>query len=157
MRVGMGYDIHRLTAGRRLVIGGCEIPSSVGEMAHSDGDVLLHAVIDAMLGASVQEDIGAHFPSEDAQYQGISSRILLKRTLEVVEKAGFRPDSLDCTVILEQPKLRPYIARIRETVAEDLGLETDRVSVKAKTKEGLGDVGQGRAIEAYCVLQLESL
>ena len=157
MRIGMGYDIHRLTAGRKLVIGGCEIPSSVGEMAHSDGDVLLHAVIDALLGASVQEDIGAQFPSDDAQYEGISSRILLKRTLAVVEKAGFRPESLDCTVILEHPKLRPHIARLRETLAEDLGLETDRVSVKAKTKEGLGDVGQGRAIEAYCVMQLESL
>ncbi len=152
----MGYDIHRLIPGRRLILGGCEIPSSVGEDAHSDGDVLLHAVIDALLGASVQEDIGAHFPSEDPQYKDISSRILLRYALEVVQEAGFRPYSVDCTVILEGPKLRPHITRIRERLAADLGLQPDHVSVKAKTKEGLGEVGQGKAVEAYCVLQVEN-
>jgi 2-C-methyl-D-erythritol 2,4-cyclodiphosphate synthase len=157
MRVGVGYDFHRLVPGKRLFIGGCEIPSEVGEEAHSDGDVLLHAVIDALLGASSQEDIGTHFPSEDPQYEGISSLVLLKRTLEIVDKAGFRPSNLDCTVVLEAPKLRPYIARMRKILAKELGLDQSRVSVKAKTKEGMGPVGQGKAVEAYSVVLLESL
>ena len=157
MRVGRGYDLHRLVPGRRLLLGGCEVPSEVGEEAFSDGDVLLHAVIDALLGASGQEDIGAHFPPGDPEYEGISSRTLLGRTLEIVRKAGFRPSSLDSTVVLEAPKLRPHIPRIRETLAGDLGLDKSLVSVKAKTKEGLGPVGQGRAVEAYSVVLLESL
>jgi 2-C-methyl-D-erythritol 2,4-cyclodiphosphate synthase len=151
----MGYDIHRLIPGRRLLLGGVDIPSDVGEDAHSDGDVLLHAVIDALLGAAVRGDIGTLFPPEDPRYAGISSRILLERVRRLLEGDHLAPAHLDCTVILQAPRLRPHVDRIRETLAADLGMPAGSVSVKAKTKEGLDAVGHGVAVEAYAVVLLE--
>jgi len=156
VRVGTGFDLHRLAAGRRLMIGGCEIPSEVGELAHSDGDVLLHAVIDALLGAAALADIGAHFPPEDPAWKDAASRDLLSRALRMVQGAGLRPVNLDCTVVLERPKLRPHVEAIRTRLAGDLGLEPGRVSVKAKTAEGLGPVGEGRAVEAHATVLVQA-
>jgi 2-C-methyl-D-erythritol 2,4-cyclodiphosphate synthase len=124
-------------------------------VAHSDGDALIHALIDALLGAAGLEDIGAHFPPDDPEYRGISSRILLRKTVEKVRASGYRIGNVDCTVVLEVPRLRPYIPEIRGNLAEDLGVEPQAVSVKAKTKEGLDSVGEGRAIEAYSVALIE--
>jgi len=143
-------------AHRRLMLGGCEIPSEAGEVAHSDGDVLLHAVIDALLGAAALADIGAHFPPEDPAWKDASSRDLLSRALRMVQGAGLRPVNLDCTVVLERPKLRPHVEAIRTRLAGDLGLEPGRVSVKAKTAEGLGPVGEGRAVEAHATVLVQA-
>ncbi len=157
MRVGQGYDIHRLVPGRPLMLGGVAVPSESGEEGHSDGDVLLHAVIDALLGAAARGDIGTHFPPDDPQYAGISSRTLLTRVRQMLQADGLAPVHLDCTVILQQPKLRPWVAAIRERLAADLGLPVGHVSVKAKTKEGLDATGQGRAVEAHAVVLVEPL
>lgn len=150
LRVGMGYDVHRLGPGRKLMIGGVEIPYPNGSLGHSDGDVLIHAVIDAMLGACALGDIGTHFPDDAPQYKDASGRELLKRIAAKVGERG-RVVHLDTTVIAEQPKLAMHIVRMRETIAGVLNLDTDRVSIKAKTAEGLGPVGRGEAIEAYAV------
>jgi 2-C-methyl-D-erythritol 2,4-cyclodiphosphate synthase len=155
MRIGFGYDSHRLVPGRALVLGGVQIPSRLGPEAHSDGDALIHALIDALLGACALGDIGRLFPPSDEQYRDISSRILLKRTLDVLVKAGFRPRNVDATIILESPRLGPHIEQMRSTLSTDLGLPAAAISVKAKTKEGLGPTGQGRAVEAYAVALVE--
>lgn len=145
MRIGAGYDSHRLTEGRKLVLGGVTIPSDKGEEAHSDGDVLIHALIDAILGAYALGDIGMLFPDSDPAYKDISSVRLLERTLAL---AGPRLVNIDATVFLERPKLRPYIDRIRESLSLLLDIPMDKVSVKAKTAEGLGPVGEEKAIAA---------
>jgi 2-C-methyl-D-erythritol 2,4-cyclodiphosphate synthase len=150
LRVGMGYDIHRLGSGRKLVLGGVEIPYPKGPLGHSDGDILIHAVIDAMLGACTLGDIGSHFPDDDPQYKDASGRDLLRRVAAEVSERG-RVVHLDTTVIAEQPKLAMHIVRMRETIAGVLSLDIDRVSIKAKTAEGLGPVGKGEAMEAYAV------
>ncbi len=155
MRIGSGYDLHRLGPDRALMLGGVEIPSSVGELGHSDGDVLIHAVIDALLGAAALGDIGTHFPPSDPAYAGIDSRTLLARTMELIGTAGFRPINLDATVILELPKLKPYIRAIREQLAADIGLSVDCVSVKAKTNEGVDAVGRGEAIAVHAAVLIE--
>lgn len=156
MRVGFGYDIHRLTEGRRLMIGGVHIPFHRGEVGHSDGDVLIHALIDALLGAAGANDIGTHFPPEDPEWKDAAGSELLHLTLREVEQRGYTCRQADMTVILEQPKLRPLIAAIRNNLADLLGkLPPDSVTVKAKTKEGCGEVGAGRAVEAYAVVLLE--
>ncbi len=155
MRVGLGYDIHRLVPGRALLLGGVTVPAERGEEGHSDGDVLLHAVIDALLGAAARGDIGTHFPPDDPRYAGVSSRLLLARVRDMVRQDGLAVAHLDCTVILQAPKLRPYVDRIRGQLAADLGLALGAVSVKAKTKEGLDATGQGLAVEAQAVVLLE--
>jgi 2-C-methyl-D-erythritol 2,4-cyclodiphosphate synthase len=155
MRIGFGYDIHRLVPGRTLVLGGVHVPSSLGPEAHSDGDALIHALIDALLGACALGDIGQLFPPSDAQYRNISSRILLERTLGVLSEAGFRPRNVDTTVILESPRLGPHTGRMRDTLSRDLGIPPAAISVKAKTKEGVGPTGQGRTVEAYAVALVE--
>lgn len=154
MRIGTGWDLHPLVEGRKLLLGGVEIPHHKGEAGHSDGDVLLHALIDALLGAAALGDIGSYFPPSDQQYKGISSSLLLQKALPLLE--GFSIVNIDCTIILEEPKLGPHIATIRESLASLLTLEIHQVSVKAKTAEKLlGEVGTGDAIIAQVVVLLE--
>ncbi len=152
MRVGIGRDSHKLAKGRRLVVGGVEIESRVGAVAHSDGDVLLHVVIDAMLGAAGLGDIGDHFPDTDPQYEGADSRGLLKKVAALLGANGLRVGNVDATVLLERPKLGALKGQMRENIATDLGLEPDAVNVKAKSAEGLGAVGRGEAIAAEAVV-----
>jgi len=160
-RVGLGYDIHRLAARRRagkpLVLGGIEVDPRRGPLAHSDGDALIHALIDALLGAAALPDIGRQFPPTDPQYRDIESRVLLRRAVELIRRAGLQPWNVDCTVVLESPRLAPHVPLMRSTLAADLGVAEERVSVKAKTREGLGAVGRGRAVEAWAVALLEAL
>jgi 2-C-methyl-D-erythritol 2,4-cyclodiphosphate synthase len=137
------------------VIGGVTVPSRVGEVGYSDGDALLHAIIDALFGACGLGDIGSHFPPGDPAYAGISSRRLMREALGLVAREGYRPASLDSVVVLEKPRLHPHIEKIRESIAEDLELAKSLVSVKAKTKESVGAVGKGKAIEAYAVVSME--
>jgi len=155
MRVGIGRDTHRLAEGRRLVVGGIELDSDAGAVAHSDGDALLHAIIDAMLGAAALGDIGELFPDTDPQYKGADSRRLLARANALLAKHGFRVAQADATVVLERPKLGPFKQKMRENIATDLGLPQSAVNVKAKTAEGLGAVGRGEAIMAEAVVTLE--
>ncbi len=150
LRVGIGYDIHRLGSGRKLVLGGVTIPYKKGLLGHSDGDVLIHAIIDALLGACSRRDIGYHFPDTDPEYKNASSLDLLKKTRIIISKMG-RIENIDCTVVAEAPRLSDHIEKIRQSVAHALNLTVDRVSVKAKTAEGLGAVGRRQAIEAYAV------
>jgi len=153
-RVGQGWDLHRLVPGRALLLGGVEVPSPVGEEAHSDGDVLLHAVIDALLGAAALGDIGKHFPPSDPKWKDADSRDLARAVAGLVRGALWRVGNLDCTVVLERPKLAPHVDAMRESIAACLGISPDAVSVKAKTREGLGDVGEGRAVEAQAIALL---
>jgi 2-C-methyl-D-erythritol 2,4-cyclodiphosphate synthase len=155
MRVGLGYDIHRLAPGRRCVIGGVTIEHSRGPQAHSDGDVLLHALMDALLGAAALGDIGGHFPPDDPAYEGASSRDLLSRVHGEIVAAGYRVSTVDATVVAEEPRLSPHIGAMREAIAETLGIERDRVSVKATTRDRLGEIGRGDAIAALAVALLE--
>ena len=150
LRVGIGYDIHRLTPGRKLIIGGVEIPFFGGLWGHSDGDVLIHAVIDAILGACALGDIGRHFPDTDEQYRGIASTELLARVEEmIVERC--RVENIDSTIVAERPKLAPYIDAMRARIAEKLKIPIEKISIKAKTAEGVGPLGEGLAIEAHAV------
>lgn len=156
MRIGFGYDLHRLEQGRTLVLGGVKIPAPFGELGHSDGDVLLHAVIDALLGAACLGDIGSHFPPGDPAYKDISSRVLLSRTAELIREAGYRIVNIDATVVLQAPKILPHVPGIRAAIASDLTIPVETVSVKGKTKEHVDATGEGRAIEAYAAALLES-
>jgi len=156
-RIGHGWDVHRLVAGRPLVLGGVDLPSDRGEDGFSDGDALLHALIDALLGACALGDIGQHFPPGSERWRGISSRVMLAKTRELLAAAGFRPVNADCTVALERPRILPHVPRIRRTIAEDLGIPVEAVSVKGKTGEGLGPVGEGLAVEAWAVALVEEL
>jgi len=155
MRVGLGYDIHRLVRDRPLRLGGVDIPSPLGLLGHSDGDVLLHAVCDALLGAAALGDIGEHFPDTDPAFRGAHSSRLLAATLDKVRAAGYQPVNLDATVVAQQPRLGPHKAAIRQRLAELLGLDPSLVSIKAKTNEGLDAVGQGQAIAAHAVVLLK--
>lgn len=150
-RVGLGYDIHRLAAGRRLVVGGVAIEHPKGLVGHSDGDVLLHAVMDAVLGASGLGDLGSHFPSDDPKYKGADSAELLRRVGSKVREAGYTVVSLDATVIAEAPRLGAHVEAMRSTIARGLGVAPEGVSVKAKTNDGVGAVGAGDAIAAIAV------
>jgi 2-C-methyl-D-erythritol 2,4-cyclodiphosphate synthase len=154
MRVGFGYDIHKLVTGRKLLLGGVEIPSSVGEKAHSDGDVLIHAVIDALLGAASLGDIGKHFPPGDPAFKGISSRLLLAKTKTLIHNHGYTISNIDSTIILERPKLLPHITAMKEHIASDLGIVPGDISIKGKTKEQCDATGAGEAVEAYAVVLL---
>jgi len=152
MRVGFGYDAHRLTPGRPLILGGVEIPYPLGLKGHSDADVLTHAVGDALLGAVAAGDLGRHFPDSDPAYQGISSLILLERIMTVVQSRGFRPVNVDVTVVAEQPRLAPHIPRMIDNLAPILGLAPDAVSIKATSTEKMGFAGREEGIAAYAVV-----
>ncbi len=154
MRVGIGYDIHRLQPGRPLVLGGVTIPGETGLAGHSDADALLHAIIDAILGAAGLGDIGQHFPPGDPQYAGASSRDLLAQALDRVAEAGFAVSSVDATVIAERPPLAPHMPALREAIASVLGIPPGRINVKATTNEGLGTLGRGEGIAALAVALL---
>jgi 2-C-methyl-D-erythritol 2,4-cyclodiphosphate synthase len=154
-RAGIGYDIHRLAADRRLTLGGVAIEHPAGLVGHSDGDVLLHALMDALLGAANLGDLGAHFPSDDPAYAGASSLGLLRRVGEKIRGTGFTVASLDATVIAQAPRLAPHVGAMRVAIAGALGIEADRVSVKATTNDGLGTVGAGEAIAALAIALLE--
>jgi 2-C-methyl-D-erythritol 2,4-cyclodiphosphate synthase len=155
MRIGIGYDIHKLVAGRKLIIGGVEISYERGLMGHSDADVLLHAIIDALLGAAGLGDIGRHFPAGDPEYKDISSLILLDKTRELISKAGYRPINVDSTIVAQKPKMAPYIGRMRDNISQRLGISMDRVSVKATTNEELGAIGREEGIAAIAVVLIE--
>lgn len=155
MRIGHGYDVHRLTENRKLILGGVEIPFEKGLLGHSDADVLLHAISDALLGAAALGDIGKLFPDNDPEYEGADSLILLKRVYEEVRKSGFYAENIDATVLCQRPKLRPYIDDMRKNIAEACGLEIGAVSVKATTEEGLGFTGSGEGIAAHAVCLIE--
>jgi len=155
MRIGHGYDVHRLTEGRRLVLGGVEVPYEKGLLGHSDADVLLHAVTDALLGAAALGDIGQHFPDTDPRYEGADGRVLLRSAVKMLSERGFRPGNVDATVIAQRPKLASFIPAMRANLSEDLGIPLDRVSVKATTEERLGFTGSGEGIAAHAVCLLE--
>ena len=157
LRIGHGYDVHRLTEGRRLILGGVEVPYEKGLLGHSDADVLTHAVMDALLGAAALGDIGKLFPDTDAAYAGISSILLLERVAERLREAGYAVVNLDATVLAQAPKLAPHRERMRENLARALSLDTSRVSVKATTEEGLGFTGEGLGIAAHAVALLEKI
>ena len=157
LRIGHGYDVHRLTEGRRLILGGVEVPYEKGLLGHSDADVLTHAVMDALLGAAALGDIGKLFPDTDAAYAGISSILLLERVAERLREAGYAVVNLDATVLAQAPKLAPYRERMRENLAHVLALDASRVSVKATTEEGLGFTGEGLGIAAHTVALLEKI
>lgn len=152
IRVGQGYDVHSLAEGLRLVLGGVEIPHTKGCVAHSDGDVAIHAICDALLGAVALGDIGKLFPDSSAEFKGIDSRILLQRVCEAVRAKGYEISNVDCTIAMQQPKLRPHIDTMRERLAETMGIESERVSVKATTTERLGFEGREEGVSAYAVV-----
>ena len=143
MRVGMGYDVHRLVEGRKLILGGVEIPYEKGLLGHSDADVLIHAIMDALLGAAALGDIGKHFPDTDPQYKGISSVELLKHVAKLLDENNYVIENIDATVIAQRPKLRPYMEEMTKNVAGALGIEENRLNLKATTEEGLGFTGTG--------------
>lgn len=153
-RIGEGWDTHALVPGRKLIIGGVDIPHTVGLLGHSDADVLLHAITDALLGAAAMGDIGSHFPDTDARFKGADSSVLLKEVGRLLAELGWKIGNIDSTVIAQAPKLAPYIAAMRGNIAAALGLEAGQVNVKAKTAEKLGPVGQGLAMEARAVVLL---
>ncbi len=154
MRIGMGYDVHKLVEGRKLILGGVEIPHTLGLLGHSDADVLLHAVMDALLGAAALGDIGKHFPDTDPAYEGVSSMKLLEHVGRLLEDKGYVIDNIDATVIAQKPKLRPYIEDMEQNIAEVLRISKEQVNVKATTEEGLGFTGaeQGISSQAICML-----
>ncbi len=156
MRVGMGYDVHRLTTDRDLIIGGVKIPYEKGLLGHSDADVLLHAICDALLGAAALGDIGKHFPDSDPAYKGISSLLLLEKVGELLEEKGFLIENIDATIIAQAPKMRPYIDTMRENIAGVLRVDVSCVNVKATTEEGLGFTGSGEGISAQAICMLTS-
>ena len=157
LRIGHGYDVHRLTEGRKLILGGVDVPYEKGLLGHSDADVLTHAVMDALLGAAALGDIGKLFPDTDAAYAGISSVLLLERVAERLRGAGYAVVNIDATVLAQAPKLAPYRERMRENLARALALDASCVSIKATTEEGLGYTGEGLGIAAHAVALLEKI
>lgn len=154
IRIGHGYDVHRLTEGRDLILGGVKIPYEKGLLGHSDADVLIHALLDAILGALGQGDIGKHFPDNDEKYKGISSMTLAKEIAEMLKDSRYYLSNIDITVIAQRPKLAPYIDEMRENIASVFSLEAERVNIKATTEEGLGFTGSGEGISAHAVCLL---
>ena len=155
MRIGHGYDVHKLVECRDLILGGVKIPHTVGLLGHSDADVLLHALMDALLGAAGLRDIGYHFPDTDAKYKGADSRVLLRTVKKLLDEKGYRISNVDVTLLAQKPKLKPYIPQMMENIAADLEIDISRVNVKATTEEGLGFTGteQGMACPAVCLLE----
>jgi 2-C-methyl-D-erythritol 2,4-cyclodiphosphate synthase len=155
MRIGQGYDVHALVAGRKLVMGGVEIPHDKGLAGHSDADVLLHAICDALLGAAALGDIGMHFPDTDSSYEGSNSRTLLKEVGKKIAAQGYRIVNIDCTIVAQAPRMAPHVAKMIGNIAADLGLEPAAVSVKATTTEKLGYLGRGEGIAAQAIALIE--
>lgn len=154
MRVGHGYDVHRLVEGRKLILGGVDIPHTTGLLGHSDADVLTHAVMDALLGAAGLWDIGHAFPDNDPAYKGISSLLLLERVIEMLKKEGFEVGNIDATILAQKPKLAPYIPLMRRNIAAIVGIEENCINIKATTEEGLGFTGTEQGIAAHAVTLL---
>lgn len=157
MRVGFGYDVHALGEGLKLFLGGVEIPSEVGCIAHSDGDVAIHALCDALLGSVAAGDIGQHFPDTSSEFKGIDSKILLERTIDILHKEGYKVVNVDITIALERPKLSPHIDTMRSTLAATMGINDEAVSIKATTTEKLGFTGRSEGIAAYAVALVDEL
>ena len=155
MRIGHGYDVHRLTEDRPLILGGVKIPFEKGLLGHSDADVLIHAVCDALLGAAALGDIGKHFPDSDMAYENIDSRILLRKTVKMLDEKGFNPVNIDVTVIAQKPKLSAFIEDMRNNIANDCGISVNDVNIKATTEEGLGFTGSLEGISAHAVCLIE--
>ena len=151
MRVGMGYDVHKLVENRKLILGGVEIPYEYGLLGHSDADVLVHAIMDALLGAAALRDIGRHFPDNDPAYEGADSIELLKKVGEMLEERMYLIENIDATVIAQKPKLRPYIAQMEENIAKTLGIAKEQINIKATTEEGLGFTGKKEGISAQAI------
>ena len=156
-RIGSGYDVHRLTTERKLILGGVEIEYELGLLGHSDADVLIHAIIDAVMGAAALGDIGSHFPDSSDEFKNIDSRILLRRAGALIAEKGFLISNIDSTVICQKPKLAPYIEEMRRNIAKDLSIDISQVSVKATTEEGLGFSGEKLGIAAHAVCLIESI
>ncbi len=157
MRIGYGFDIHKLVPGRKLILGGEHIPFEKGLLGHSDADVLLHAITDALLGALALGDIGQHFPDNDPAYKDSDSRVLLKHCYKLIQEKGYKLVNLDATVVAERPKLMPHLPRIRETIAGDLSADLDSISIKATTSEKMGFVGREEGISATAVVLIEKM
>ena len=157
MRIGHGYDVHKFSDNRRLVLGGVDIPYTQGLLGHSDADVLLHAICDALLGATALGDIGKHFPDSDQQYKNIDSMKLLSQTAKLISQNGYKIVNIDSTVLAQAPKLAPYISEMRRNIAECVGIDVDFVSVKATTEEGLGFTGQKLGIAAHAVCLITNI
>lgn len=155
MRIGIGYDVHKLVPDRKLWLGGVEIPHTLGLLGHSDADVLIHAICDALLGAAALGDIGKHFPDKDPQYKGIDSKILLRKCGDLLSQNGYHIENIDSIIVAQQPKVGPYIQQMRQTLADCLGLDIDQVSVKATTTEWLGFEGREEGISAKAVTLIE--
>ncbi|MGA2483078.1 MAG: 2-C-methyl-D-erythritol 2,4-cyclodiphosphate synthase [Candidatus Acidiferrales bacterium] len=156
VRCGIGYDLHRLAEGRKLIIGGIEVPFDKGPVSHSDGDVLAHAICDALLGAAALGDIGTHFPDTDPKWKGVSSLLFLEHSRKLLEGHHFSIEHIDAVVIAERPKLGPHFPKMREALARALGIPSEKVHLKAKTNEGVDAIGRGEAIAAYAVAMLVS-
>ena len=157
MRVGMGYDVHKLVEGRKLIVGGVDIPYEYGLLGHSDADVLMHAIMDALLGAAALGDIGKHFPDSDPQYKGISSVKLMEHVGALLEKNGYVIDNIDATIIAQKPKMSPYRQQMIENVANALKIDVNQVNIKATTEEGLGFTGKGEGISSQAICMLSSI
>ena len=156
MRIGTGYDVHRLVPERKLIVGGVEIPFELGLLGHSDADVLIHAVMDALLGAAALGDIGLHFPDSDPEYLGISSMLLLEKVRDKLDTAGYRPVNIDAVIIAQKPKFRPYIDSMAENMAAALSMDKKDINIKATTEEGLGFTGNMEGIAAHAVCLIEN-
>ncbi len=156
MRVGLGYDIHRLKEGRKLILGGVHLPFSSGLEGHSDGDVLIHAILDGLLGAGGEPDIGSYFPDTDERYKDISSARLLKKIREIISKKGYSIQNIDTVVIAQKPRIGPFRNKMRENIARILDIKLDQINIKAKTAERLGPIGEGKAIACQAVVLLTS-
>ena len=156
-RIGMGYDVHRLTEGRKLILGGVEIPHTVGLLGHSDADVLIHAICDALLGAAALRDIGFHFPDTSDEFEGIDSQILLRRTVALIREKGYTIGNIDATICAQRPKLNPHIPQMIDTLSECMDIPTSDLNIKATTTERLGFVGQEQGISAYAVALIENV
>lgn len=157
LRIGNGYDVHKLVEGRKLILGGIEIPHTKGVLGHSDGDVLIHAIMDAMLGALALGDIGQHFPDNDNQYKDIDSSLLLEKVATLIKNRGYRIVNLDSIIVLQKPKVKPYIESMREKISKILQIEKEQVSVKATTEEKLGFTGDESGVKSYCVVLLQKI
>ena len=157
MRIGHGYDVHRLVPGRKLILGGVEIPHALGLLGHSDADVVTHALMDALLGAAALGDIGQHFPDKDPSYAGISSLVLLGKVMDLLHQAGWRVENADMTILAQQTKLMPHIPQMRQNLSRAMGVPVSAISVKATTEEGLGFTGREQGIAAHSVVLLETL
>ena len=157
MRIGHGYDVHKLVEGRKCILGGVDIPYEKGLLGHSDADVLLHAISDALLGAAALGDIGKHFPDTDAAYKNADSLVLLSRVNEIINQAGYKVSNIDSTVIAQAPKLAPHIEKMRKNIANALSTDLDAISVKATTEERLGFTGRGEGISAHAVCIIEKI